>query len=294
MNITADMVKELRERTGSGMMECKKALTETGGDLDAAVELMRKAGLAKADKKSGRTAAEGLISVKTDVDGKSAVILEVNCETDFVAKGDAFVEFASTVAQTALDSGAGSPDDLLSAAMPGVGATVEETRRELIARIGENINVRRVERFASEAGWIATYLHGTRIGVLVELNGGDPELGKDVAMHIAASKPVCVDENQVPAEIIAKEKDIFAAQAESSGKPANVIEKMVEGRIKKFLGEITLVGQPFVKDPDKTVGKLLQERGATVSRFVRFEVGEGIEKAESNFAAEVMAQVRGE
>jgi elongation factor Ts len=293
MTITAAMVKELRERTGSGMMECKKALTETGGDLEAAVELMRKAGLAKADKKSGRTAAEGMICVKTGADVKSAVIVEVNCETDFVAKGDAFVEFAQAVAQCALEAGAGSLDDLLGTVMPSTGVSVEETRRELIAKIGENIAVRRYECFKSEEGWMASYLHGTRIGVLVEMAGGSPELGKDVAMHIAASKPLCVDESQVSADTIAKEKGIFLAQAEASGKPANVIEKMVEGRIKKFLGEITLVGQPFVKDPDQSVGKLLSDNGAKVVRFVRFEVGEGIEKVESNFAEEVMAQVRG-
>jgi elongation factor Ts len=292
-NITAAMVKELRERTGSGMMECKKALAETGGDLDAAVELMRKAGLAKADKKSGRTAAEGCICVKTSADGKRAAIVEVNSETDFVAKGDDFVEFANAVAQCALESDAGSLDELLATTMSSTGSSVEENRRAMVAKIGENINVRRFERFVSEKGWVASYLHGTRIGVLVEMIGGSPELGKDIAMHVAASKPVCVDESGVPAETIAKEREIFAAQAAAEGKPANIVEKMVEGRIKKFLGEITLVGQPFVKDPDQTVGKLLSDKGASVARFVRFEVGEGIEKAESNFAEEVMAQVRG-
>lgn len=288
-NITAAMVKELRERTGSGMMECKKALTETDGDLEAAVEMMRKAGLAKADKKSGRTAAEGCICVKTSADGKRAAIVEVNSETDFVAKGDDFVAFANAVAETALASEANTLEDLLAVAMPS-GESVEETRRAMVAKIGENINVRRFERFASEAGLVASYLHGTRIGVLVELTGGTPELGKDVAMHIAASKPVCVDESGVPADTIAKERDIFAAQAAAEGKPANIVEKMVEGRIKKFLGEITLTGQPFVKDPDQTVGKLLNGQNASVQRFVRLEVGEGIEKVESNFAEEVMAQ----
>lgn len=288
-NITAAMVKELRERTGSGMMECKKALTETDGDLEAAVEMMRKAGLAKADKKSGRTAAEGCICVKTSADGKCAAIVEVNSETDFVAKGDDFIAFANAVAETALASEANTLEDLLAVAMPS-GESVEQTRRAMVAKIGENINVRRFERFASEAGSVGSYLHGTRIGVLVDLTGGTPELGKDVAMHIAASKPVCVDETGVPAETIAKERDIFAAQAAAEGKPANIVEKMVEGRIKKFLGEITLTGQPFVKDPDQTVGKLLSGQGASVQRFVRLEVGEGIEKVESNFAEEVMAQ----
>ncbi len=291
-NITAGMVKELRERTGSGMMECKKALTETNGDLEAAVELMRKAGLAKADKKSGRTAAEGCICCKASADGKRAAIVEINSETDFVAKGDDFVEFANLVAQTALDSGADTVEALLEARIPGNGATVEETRRAMVAKIGENIAVRRFERLEAPAGLVASYLHGSRIGVLVALDGGDAELGKDIAMHVAASKPACVDESGVDPDVVEKERVIFSAQAEASGKPANVIEKMIEGRIKKFLGEITLVGQPFVKDPDQTVGKLLADKGARVARFVRLEVGEGIEKVESNFAEEVMAQVR--
>jgi elongation factor Ts len=292
-NITAGMVKELRERTGSGMMECKKALTDTNGDLEAAVELMRKAGLAKADKKSGRTAAEGCIVCKASADAKSAAIVEVNSETDFVAKGDDFVAFANLVADAALSASANTLDELLAAKIPSTGETVEETRRAMIAKIGENIAVRRFERFSAPAGLVASYLHGTRIGVLVELEGGDAALGKDVAMHVAATKPACVDETGVDADIIEKEKAIFSAQAEASGKPANVVEKMVEGRINKFLGEITLVGQPFVKDPDQTVGKLLGAHGAKVNRFVRLEVGEGIEKVESNFAEEVMAQVRG-
>lgn len=293
MTITANMVKELRERTGSGMMECKKALTETGGDLEAAVELMRKAGLAKADKKSGRTAAEGCISVAVSADGKQAVIVEVNSETDFVAKGDEFMGFGSGVARSALAAGANDLDQLLAATYVETDVSVEEQRRAMVAKLGENINVRRLERFASDAGQVATYLHGARIGVLVEFTGGAPEVGKDVAMHVAASKPVCVDSSEVPADLIAKERDIFMAQAEGSGKPANIIEKMVEGRITKYLAEVTLVGQPFVKDPDQSVGQLLKAKGAAVARFVRFEVGEGIEKVESNFAEEVMAQVRG-
>jgi elongation factor Ts len=292
MNISAAMVKELRERTGSGMMECKKALQEANGDMEAAVELMRKAGLAKADKKSGRTAAEGRISVKTSADNKRAVIVEINCETDFVAKGDDFVQFADNIVQTALESNAGSLEELLATVMPFTGSSVEETRRAMVAKIGENINVRRFDRIVSEKGIIASYLHGTRIGVLVELIGGDQDLGRDIAMHIAASNPLCVDEQGVPAETIAKEREIAKAQAEAEGKPANIVEKMVEGKIRKFLGEVTLLGQPFVKDPDQTVGQLLGSRGASVGRFVRFEVGEGIEKTESNFAEEVMAQVR--
>ena len=291
-NITAGMVKELRERTGSGMMECKKALTDTQGDLEAAVELMRKAGLAKADKKSGRTAAEGCVCVKTSADSKRAAIVEVNSETDFVAKGDAFIDFANLVAQAALDSNASNLEELLAVKVSS-GETIEEIRRAMVAKIGENINIRRFESYVAKEGSVATYLHGSRIGVLVELTGGTADLGKDIAMHVAATKPACVDEAGVDADLVAKEKAIFVAQAAESGKPANVIEKMVEGRIKKFLGEITLVGQAFVKDPDQTVGKLLGDKGAKVERFVRVEVGEGIEKVESNFAEEVMAQVRG-
>ncbi len=292
MSITAAMVKELRERTGSGMMECKKALAEVSGDLDAAVALMRKAGLAKADKKSGRTAAEGVLRVSVSDDGRKAVIVEVNCETDFVAKGDDFSNFCDAVAKTLLGSEIDDVEALLASPLPGHAGTVEQVRRELIAKIGENIAVRRFQKFVSESGRIASYLHGSRIGVLVEYEG-DPSTGKDVAMHIAASKPLCVAEQDVAPDVIAKEREIFAAQAQASGKPANIIEKMVEGRIAKFLGEITLLGQPFVKDPDQTVGQLLKSRQTRVIRFSRFEVGEGIEKAEANFAEEVMAQVRG-
>lgn len=292
MSITAAMVKELRDRTGSGMMECKKALAEVSGDLEAAVALMRKAGLAKADKKSGRTAAEGVVRVAVSGDGKRAAIIEVNCETDFVAKGDDFSGFCDAVVKTVLDGEVKDVDALLAAPLSGHPGSVEQVRRELIAKIGENIAVRRFQSFASASGMIASYLHGNRIGVLVEF-AGDSVLGKDIAMHIAASKPVCVREQDVPADVIAKEREIFAAQAQASGKPANIIEKMVEGRIAKFLGEITLLGQPFVKDPDQTVGQLLKHRNGEVVRFARFEVGEGIEKAESNFAEEVMAQVRG-
>ncbi len=291
MNISAAMVKELRERTGSGMMECKKALTEAGGDLEAAIELMRKAGLAKADKKSGRTAAEGCLCVKVSDDYKTGAIIEINSETDFVAKSDDFTGFAGAIGACAVNAGVMSLDDLNACTMAD-GTSVDETRRALVFKLGENIHVRRFERFDTTDGRVVSYLHGSRIGVLVELNGGDQTLGKDVAMHIAASKPVCVDASGVSADLIEKERAIFMAQAETSGKPANIIEKMVEGRIQKFLGEITLTGQPFVKDPDQTVGKLLESRGASVVRFVRFEVGEGIEKVESNFAEEVMAQVR--
>ncbi len=293
MEITAALVKELRERTGSGMMECKKALVECGGDIEAAVETMRKAGLAKADKKAGRIASEGLIVIEAAADGKSAALVEVNSETDFVAKGDAFQSFAHAVAQRVLKDSPAGIEALLALPLTDGGASVENARRELIAKLGENMSVRRFVRYQSANGSVVSYLHGTRIGVLVEIEGGDATLGKDIAMHIAASRPVCVDASGVPAELLAKERDIFAAQSEASGKPAAIIEKMVEGRIKKYLGEVTLLGQPFVKNPDQTIAQLLTAAKATVKRFERIELGEGIEKKSENFAEEVMAQVRG-
>ncbi|RUM51733.1 MAG: elongation factor Ts [Methylococcus sp.] len=292
MNITASLVKELRERTGSGMMECKKSLVETDGDIELAVEQMRKSGLAKADKKASRIAAEGSIFLCGADDGKSLVMLEVNCETDFVSKGDGFTGFAESVAAAALGAGVEELEALRKVTLPS-GNTVEQARLELVAKIGENVNVRRFVCFTSVNGTIGSYLHGIRIGVLVEVEGGDEQLHKDVAMHIAASKPEFISENDVSEQVINREKDIFMAQAKDSGKPENIVEKMVEGRMKKFLGEITLVGQPFVKDPDIKVGKLLQQKNARVLRLARFEVGEGIEKKEENFAEEVMAQVQG-
>jgi len=289
--ITATLVKELRERTGSGMMECKKALQETGGDIEAAIELMRKAGQAKADKKASRVAAEGLIVIKTAVG--AAAMVEVNCETDFVTKNDDFRAFADAVTEVALDSAPADLDALLAANMAN-GQSVEQNRRDCIAKIGENMNVRRFARLATRTGVLGCYLHGARIGVLVELEGGDAELAKDIAMHVAASRPLCVSAEQVPAELLAREKDIFTAQAAASGKPANIIEKMVEGRLRKYLEEVTLLGQSFVKDPEQSVEKLLKARRAKVIRFERFELGEGIEKKSSDFAAEVMAQARGD
>jgi elongation factor Ts len=290
MQITAAMVKELRERTGSGMMECKKALTETDGDIDAAIENMRKSGLAKADKKAGRVAAEGRIAIKISDDGKAAVIAEVNCETDFVSGGDDFLAFVNEVAAAALANKPESVAALVELAIDG-GQTIEEKRKEMVSKIGENIQVRRFEIMQLDAGKFGSYLHGTRIGVLLGMENGNDDLIKDVAMHIAASKPTCVTEDQVPAELLAKEREILIAQAQDSGKPQEIIEKMVDGRIRKYLAEITLVGQPFVKDPDKTVGALLKDEGAEVTGFVRYEVGEGIEKKQENFADEVMAQV---
>jgi elongation factor Ts len=280
------MVKELRERTGAGMMECKKALTDANGDMEGAIEIMRKSGQAKAVKKAGRIAAEGRIVVATSDDGSRAAIVEVNSETDFVAKDENFVGFADGVAARALAAAPASVEALMEGAL-------EEARLALVAKIGENIQVRRFECLSAGGGFIGSYLHGTRIGVLVEMQGGNADLARDVAMHIAASRPVCVSEEQVPADLLAKEKEIFTAQAAESGKPADIVEKMVVGRIKKYLAEITLVGQPFVKDPDTTVGKLLSAAGATVTRFVRYEVGEGIEKKSEDFAAEVAQAAKG-
>ena len=291
MAITASQVKELRERTGAGMMECKKALVETDGDIDAAIEHMRKTGLAKADKKAGRVAAEGTVTIKASPDGKSVAILEVNSETDFVSGGDDFKAFANELAELILDKKPANLDEVMNLTMSN-GDTVDTNVRALIAKIGEKISVRRFEILETE-NTFSSYSHGSRIGVVVEMKGGNDELGKDVAMHIAATNPVCISEDQVPAENLEKEKEIFTAQAKESGKPDNIIEKMIEGRIKKYLKEITLVGQPFVKDPDMTVEKLLKSNDATVVTFCRYEVGEGIEKAEDNFAEEVMAQVRG-
>jgi elongation factor Ts len=292
MTISAAMVKDLRERTGLGMMECKAALTETQGDMEAAIDLLRKKAGSKVEKKSGRTAAEGAIGAYLSPDRKLAAMVEVNSETDFVAKGDDFQAFANAVAAAVAKH---NPADVNAVAELKLdsGETIAKVRENLVAKLGENIGVRRFVRLAATKGQVATYVHGRKIGVLTELAGGDEQLAKDVAMHVAASKPECVSRDQVPAALIAKEKEIFSAQAASSGKPANIIEKMVEGRIAKFLGEITLLGQPFVKDPETSVEKLLKSKNASVAGFTRFEVGEGIEKKSGDFAAEVMAQVKG-
>jgi len=289
MSISASMVKELRERTGAGMMECKKALVEVDGDLDAAAEFLRKSGQAKADKKAGRVAADGRVIVAQD--GNKAVIVEVNSETDFVAKDENFVGFAEAVAAAALTSGTTDVAALASEKLAD-GQTVESARTELIQKVGENIGVRRVQAITSE-GVIANYTHGARIGAIVALDGGDEALARDVAMHVAATNPMCIDESGVSKETLENERRILTEQAEGSGKPAEIVEKMVMGRVNKFLKEITLLGQPFVKDPDVTVGKLLSGAEATVTAFVRFEVGEGIEKKVDNFVEEVMAQVKG-
>ena len=288
MAITASLVKELRERTGSGMMECKKALVETDGDIDAAAELMRKSGAAKADKKAGRVAADGAVKVTVSDDGKSAVILEINSETDFVAKDDNFQAFADDVLATVAQQKPASVESLSTMTMSN-GQSVEEARQALIAKVGENIQVRRFEMVESENS-IASYLHGARIGVLVD-SSADSSLARDIAMHIAAVNPQFVDRDAVPAEFVEKEKSILIAQAESSGKPAEIIEKMIQGRLDKFLAEVTLLGQPFVKDPEQKIEKLLATAGASVTGFIRYEVGEGIEKKVEDFAAEVASQL---
>ncbi|TDJ35769.1 MAG: elongation factor Ts [Gammaproteobacteria bacterium] len=291
MVITAAMVKELRERTSVGMMECKKALVEADGDMDAAVKLLRKSGLAGADKKAGRVAAEGVIALAVSDDGKRAVMAEINSETDFVARDGDFRSFADGVARVVLDSRPGDLDALLAAPMEG-GESVEEARQALVARLGENIQVRRFTTMES-SGDIGAYSHGGKIGVLVSLNGGNAELAKDIAMHVAAMNPLYVSPDDVPVAEVEKEREILIAQARDSGKPDNIIEKMVEGRLRKFLNENALLGQPFVKDTDITVGKLVEKDGAVVEGMYRLALGEGIEKKADNFAEEVMAQARG-
>ncbi len=286
--ITTALIKELRERTGVGMMDCKKVLTETDGDIEAAIENLRKAGAAAAAKKAGRIAAEGAIAQAQSADGSAVVLVEVNSETDFVAKDDGFKAFATSVAQAAVD---GNPADVAALNASSIGeTTVEEARLALITKIGENIGVRRFERLDADGGTLGAYLHGVKIGVIVKLEGGDAELAKDVAMHIAASNPTCISAADMPAELLEKEKDIFIAQARESGKPDNIIEKMIEGRMKKFLKENTLLGQAFVKNPDQSVEQLLSDGGASIVGYSRLEVGEGIEKKEDDFVAEVMAQ----
>ena len=299
MTISASMIKQLRARTGAGMMDCKKALSESGGDLDAAVAALRKKGMATAEKKAGRIAAEGVIASAGNEN--AGVLVEVNCETDFVAKDASFQEFAGSVAGAIL---VGAPGDMAAVGALAIdhGKTVESERRELIARIGENISVRRFARVNAEGGTLSTYLHGTRIGVMVWLSGAtggsgnDPghDLGRDLAMHIAAIRPLCIGAQDMPASELAKEEAIFKAQAEESGKPAEIAQKIVAGRMKKFLKENTLLGQPFVKNPEQSVGDLVTAAGASVEQMVRFEVGEGLEKRSDDFVAEVMAQAGGE
>lgn len=292
MAISAAEVKELRERTGAGMMECKNALVEADGDIEKAIEAMRKAGQAKAVKKAGRIAAEGLIVIKRSDDERRAVILEINSETDFVARDSNFVEFANKVGDLALASTVNTVADL-SALKYTPSETVEEARHHLVSKLGEHIGIRRLTRITT-SGVLGTYLHNNRIGVVVDMINGNKNLAKDIAMHIAASAPMVVSSKDVSAEWIAKEREIFSAQAQQSGKPPEVIEKMIDGRIKKYIDEVSLLGQPFIKDVSISISELLKAENATVKSFVRFLVGEGIEKKEENFAQEVMAQVRGD
>ena len=288
MEITASMVKELRERSGAGMMECKKALTENSGDVDASIEWLRKQGLAKADKKASRIAAEGRI-VLAQAAGH-AVLVEVNSETDFVAKDENFVKFADEVAKTALASGAKSVDELKSA-KTSYGPSVEEARQWLVAKVGENVQVRRLVRIDS-ANRVAAYLHGGRIGVLLEMKGGSDELARGLAMHIAAMNPPYISPDNVPADIVAKEKEIALAQMtdKDRAKPAEIQEKMIAGKIRKTLAEMSLTGQPYVLDTNVMVDAALKKEGAEVVSMNRIVVGEGIEKKEEDFAAEVMKQ----
>jgi elongation factor Ts len=286
--ISASLVKELREMTGLGMMECKKALTETHGDIKAAADLLRVKSGAKAVKAAGRVAAEGLIGVALSADAKVGTLVEVNCETDFVAKNDEFIAFIAAVAQHITERNPASVEVLLGYEING--GTIEKRRQELIMKLGENITIRRFERIEAK-GKIASYIHGGKIGVLVDATATDAQCAKDVAMHIAATKPVCLSQAEVSPELIENEKAIYRAQAAESGKSADIIEKMIGGRVQKFLAEVTLLGQPFVKNPDQTVEQFLSAQKAVVHAFKLFNVGEGIEKKHTDFAAEVMAQV---
>lgn len=286
--VSAALVKQLRERTGAGMMDCKRALEATDGDLDAAAEKMRIEGQAKADKKAGRVAAEGVVAIAGD--DAARALVEVNCETDFVAKGDAFTSFSQRVAELVLDHRPASVEALL--AVQDGDETLDVRRRGLVAKLGENIAIRRLALVENAGGALGCYLHGNRIGVIVALSDGDADLAKDLAMHVAASRPRYVDEKDVPASVVESERKVVTAQSaeQAVGKSAEIVKRMIDGRLHKFLAEITLLGQPFVKDPDQTVAKLLKARKASVARFVRFEVGEGIERQQGDFAGEVMAQ----
>ena len=290
MSISASMVKELRERTGAGMMECKKALQESNGNIDLAIELLRTSGQAKAEKKAKRVAAEGKIIIKNNLE--NAVIVEINSETDFAANDSNFTDFANSIADVLLQNEISDINSLNDLKLSD-DVSVEEARTNLISKIGENISIRRFDKI-HQAINIGEYSHGSRIGVIVSLDKSEPDLAKDIAMHIAASNPVCLDEEDVPEDLVSREKRIFLEQASSSGKPPEIIEKMVEGRMKKFFKEITLLGQSFIKDPDISIRNLLDKSEAKVQSFIRYEVGEGIEKKEENFADEVMKQIKGD
>lgn len=294
MAITAAMVKELRERTGAGMMECKKALTETNGEMEAAIDALRKKGAASAEKKAGRITAEGIIARYSSNDGIQEVLVEVNCETDFVAKDESFIAFANKTAECVANNHPANMEVLMQTAIDDPGETVEQARQVLIAKIGENISVRRFEDFvAGDNGYLNTYIHhGSRIGVIVETKSGRKDLGLDLAMHISWKNPPYVSDKDIPANVLQKEKEILAAQARESGKPEEIVEKMVAGRMQKFIKENTLLGQPFIKDEDQTIAKLLASENSSLVRAVRLEVGDGIQKREEDFAAEVAAQLK--
>ena len=286
-NISASMVKELRERTGLGMMDCKKALSEADGDMEKAIEDLRKASGLKAAKKASRVAAEGVVQTKIAEGGSYGVIIEVNSETDFVARDENFLGFADQVLQASFSDKEADTATLLASG-------IEDARQALVQKIGENINLRRIERLSMEgdtAGVVESYIHNNKIGVLIALRGGDAALARDIAMHIAAANPMVIRAEDVPEDVLVKESEIYSAQAQESGKPEEIIKKMIEGRLRKFVAEISLMEQAFVRDPDSKVGKLLLEANAEVVKFARFEVGEGIEKEEDDFAAEVAAQL---
>lgn len=289
MSISASMVKELRERTGAGMMECKKALVDSDGNLDSAIELLRTTGQAKAEKKAKRIAAEGRIIIKSDTE--HTVILEINSETDFVANDSNFINYAESVAVAILENDIVDLESLSKIDLK-TGTNVEMARTQLISKIGENISIRRFDKI-KQCDNMGIYTHGARIGVVVSLTGGDEVTSKDVAMHVAASNPICINNEGVPEELVSREERIFREQAASSGKPPEIIDKMIQGRMKKFFKEVTLMGQPFIKNPDMSVNELLKESKAEIISFKRYEVGEGIEKKEENFADEVMAQIKG-
>ena len=289
MSISASMVKELRERTGAGMMECKKALVDSDGNLDSAIELLRTKGQAKAEKKAKRIAAEGRITIKSDAE--HTVILEINSETDFVANDSNFINYSESVAIAILENEIVDLESLSKIDLT-TGTNVEMARTQLISKIGENISIRRFDKI-KQCDNMGVYTHGARIGAVVAITGGDEETSKDVAMHVAASNPICIDNKGVPEEMVSREERIFREQAASSGKPPEIIDKMIQGRMKKFFKEVTLLGQPFIKNPDMTVNELLKESKAEIISFKRYEVGEGIEKKEENFADEVMAQIKG-
>lgn len=291
MDITAQMVKELRDRTGAGMMDCKKALKECNGDIDSAIDMMRKAGQAKADKKSSRVAAEGVIDFLADKEKNNACLVEVNCETDFVAKDENFLNFVSKVSSLSLSNFTGNIDEFVNQKIND-GKSLEELRLELVSKVGENVQIRRIKVIEGNNGHIGSYLHGKKIGVVICLSDKNENLAKDIAMHIAAMKPIAIQEKDISKDIIDKERDIYLAQASESGKPKEIIEKMVDGKLKKFLNEVTLLSQQFVKDPDTSIGALLEKNNCEVLDFFRYEVGEGIDKKEENFAEEVMSQIK--